>query len=195
MNERYSLSDRLHHTTDEPFKLVECRGCGLLRLDPQPPRAALARYYPEQYWVSGDTRRGLAGVYRRLVLRDHLRFIREAIRRLGIPRARVLDIGCGAGDILASLRQDHEAMGMDVSASALRSAAEVGVAGVLADYRQPPFAGGVFDVVMMFHTLEHVPDPDAAIRAAGVLLRPEGKLIIQVPNADSWQFADRKSVV
>ncbi len=188
--ERYWLSDRLYQTTDDEFSVIECRGCGLLRLDPQPEAPQLKRYYPDRYWAYGKVRRGLAGIYRRMVLRDHIRFVRKAIKSLRVARVRVLDLGCGSGDLLAALRADKQAgIGMDISRPALRAAAEVGVPGVVADYRCLPFAGASFDVVMMFHMLEHIPDPDAALRAAAYLLRPEGKLLVQVPNTDSLQFA------
>jgi SAM-dependent methyltransferase len=189
INPRYTLADRLHHTSDDLFRLVECRGCGLLRLDPRPDHATLSKYYPDRYWVSGQTRRGLAGVYRRLVLRDHLRFVRKTIKRTGLKRARVLDVGCGAGDLLAGLRaRNHRGVGLDISAPALRSAAELGVPGARADYKSPPFADGSFDVVTMFHLLEHVPEPEAALQAAWKALVAGGCLVVQVPNADSLQF-------
>jgi SAM-dependent methyltransferase len=187
---RHTLTDRLYGATDEEFDVVECRGCGLLRLEPQPEPGDLKDYYPNLYWAKGRTRHGLAGLYRRIVLRDHTRFVLKAIRGMGLPRARILDMGCGAGDLLASLRgYGHAGIGLDIAASALQAAAEVGVPGVRADHSAAPFASGSFDVVMLFHLLEHIPNPDAAIREAWRLLADDGRMILQVPNADSWQYA------
>ena len=189
VNNKHFLPDRLYHTTDEMFNIMECRGCGLMRLDPRPPDAEMPNYYPDRYWAYGNTRQGFAGLYRRFVLRDHLRFIGKAIQSLEVPKARILDLGCGAGDILAVLRKrGHSAIGMDISHSALRSAAELNVPGTRGSYRQAPFAEGSFDMVLMFHVLEHIPDPDAAIAGARKLLRANGRLLIQVPNADCMQY-------
>ena len=170
---RYAMSDRLHGTTHEQFKIVECRGCGLYRLEPQPDPAEMHHYYPKLYWASGKTRRGIAGWYRRLVMRDHVRFIRKAIERMGIQCAKILDIGCGGGYLMGALRaRNHRTFGIDVSRQALRAAAEIGVPAAQADYSALPFAEGAFDVVTMFHLLEHIPDPHIAVRSAGALLQP-----------------------
>jgi len=189
-NPKHSLSDRLYKTTNQVFKIVECRGCGLLRLDPRPDEDEMEKYYPDRYWAYGGTRKGFTGVYRRFVLRDHLRFVKKAIKRMRIGTARILDIGCGAGDLLGALRKrGHSGIGLDISASALKSAAELKVPGVRADHSEPPFANATFDVVSMFHVLEHVPDPDEAIAVAARLLKPNGRMVIQVPNADCMQYA------
>lgn len=189
-NSKHSLSDRLYRTTDQIFRIVECRGCGLLRLDPRPDEDKMEMYYPDRYWVYGGTRKGLTGLYRRFVLRDHLRFVKKAVQRMGITKARILDIGCGAGDLLGALRKKgHAGIGLDISESALKSAAELKVPGVQASYRDPPFADRSFDVVTMFHVLEHVPDPDTAISVASRLLDSNGRIVIQVPNADCMQYS------
>src|ERR1022692_3514150 len=189
VNTKHLLPDRLYRTSEEMFSIMECRGCGLMRLDPRPLDGDMPKHYPDRYWAYGNTRKGAAGLYRRFVLRDHLRFIQKAIKALEIPQARILDVGCGAGDLLAVLRKrGHSAFGMDVSHSALRSALELNVPGTLGSYRQAPFAESSFDMVLMFHVLEHIPDPDAAIAGARKLLRPNGRLLIQVPNADCMQY-------
>jgi len=189
VNPKHQLPDRLYHTTEEMFTVIECRGCGLMRLDPRPKDADMPKYYPDRYWAYGATRHGPAGFYRRFVLRDHARFVKKALKSVDAPSVAILDVGCGAGDLLASLRkQGHSAIGMDVSHSALRSAKELDVPGVHGSYRQAPFQDQIFDVVMMFHVLEHIPDPDAAIAGARKLLKPNGRLLIQVPNADCMQY-------
>ncbi len=62
------------------FRIVECGECGLPRLDPVPTPAELRSYYPDNYWFAADDDAAsrLAEVYRRWVLRDHIRFVRRA---------------------------------------------------------------------------------------------------------------------
>jgi SAM-dependent methyltransferase len=101
----------------------------------------------------------------------------------------LLDVGCGAGLLLSLVRRrGFEVMGVDVSPHAVRLAAaqdDIPVqAGTLDAAR---FPAGHFDIVTMFHILEHVTDPRAALQEAGRVLQPHGKLILQVPNIRSWQ--------
>jgi SAM-dependent methyltransferase len=62
------------------------------------------------------------------------------------------------------------------------------VPAVCASLSHAPFAPGSCAAITMFHVLEHLYDPPSYIEAAYALLRPGGRLIIQVPNAASWQF-------
>jgi SAM-dependent methyltransferase len=63
-----------------------------------------------------------------------------------------------------------------------------GVPAVCASLSHAPFAPGSCAVVTMFHVLEHLYEPQAYVASARELLRPNGRLVVQVPNADSWQF-------
>lgn len=158
-------------------------------LDP-PPAAELSSFYPESYWYAPDqtiTAR-LEEIYRRFVLRDHVRFVAQALERSG-ETGPVLDVGCGGGLFLALLRErGFEVQGLDSSpkGAALarqRHRIEV-VCGTLEDAALPPSR---YRAVCMFHVLEHLAHPPSYLDAAHKLLRPEGRLIVQVPNAASWQ--------
>ena len=59
---------------------------------------------------------------------------------------------------------------------------------VCASLSRAPFAPGSCAAITMFHVLEHLYDPHAYVEAAQALLRPDGRLVVQVPNAASWQF-------
>ena len=114
-------SDRLYRTTARAFDVVACRGCGLLRLSPRPPEAELAQYYPRQYWFAGDA--SLAGrleeAFRRLLIRDHARFVQRAYRNAG-GAGPMLDAGCGGGLLAGLLRaRGVPALGLDASLEAV----------------------------------------------------------------------------
>jgi SAM-dependent methyltransferase len=187
----FTATDRLYDTTAKEFAVVRCRDCGLARLDPQPAAEELRRYYPENYWFAPDESAAsrLAEAYRRLVLRDHVRFVAQA---LGGSRARgpLLDVGCGGGLFLGMMRErGYRVAGLDFS----REAAAVAwkrqqVPVVCGDLAHAPLRAGSFAGITMFHVLEHVPDPRAYLVAARDLLAPDGRLVVQVPNAASWQF-------
>ena len=187
----FSATDRLYRTTAARFDVVRCRGCGLLRLHPRPSPAELRAYYPANYWFAPDstTAARLEEAYRRVVLRDHVRFVQRAVEAAGVP-GPVLDVGCGGGLFLGMLRERGcKVLGLDVSAEAAGIAwRRHGVPAVCGLLENEPLAPGSCAAVTMFHVLEHLPDPRAYLEAAGRLLRPGGTLVVQVPNAACWQF-------
>jgi SAM-dependent methyltransferase len=79
--------------------------------------------------------------------------------------------------------------GLDFSMDAAHAAWwRAGVPAVRGELSHAPFAAGSCAAVTMFHVLEHLYDPGEYLRAAHELLAPEGRLIVQVPNAACWQF-------
>jgi SAM-dependent methyltransferase len=178
-------TDRLFRTTDEVFTIVRCRGCGLARLDPPPLDPG--RYYPPGYWYDPSP---VEETYRRLVIRDHVNFARRSVAAKS--SCRVLDVGCGSGLFLRELHRANPAVkpvGLDASTRAAALAGRLnGVSAVVARLDRAPFAPASFDLITMFHVLEHLPNPGVYVEAAYKLLAPAGKLIVQTPNLDCWQY-------
>lgn len=183
--------DRLYATTDKEFLVVECSGCQLLRLYPWPSTDELESFYPKRYWFSPtrSVAEGLEERYRRFVLRDHLAFVRSALHSAPADGA-ILDVGCGGGLFPRMLAESGTpAFGLDFSSSAAQVAwRENHVPAVCATLSRAPFAPSTFKLVTMFHVLEHLYDPRAYLSAAFSLLAPNGRLVVQVPNADCWQL-------
>ena len=174
----YRGTDRLYQTTSEIFTIVSCIRCGMSRLHPRPPD--LRPCYPQNYWLQSTT----ANAYRRLVLRHHVRFVLQALR----TSRRVLDAGSGGGLLTAMLRErGAQAFALDLSPAAAALAARQGIAAVAADFATAPFADACWDLIALFHVLEHVPDPRTHLQTAHRLLAPNGKLILAVPAFDSLQ--------
>jgi len=185
--ELFRATDRLYGTTAELFPVVECTACGLVRLEPVP--ADLGRFYPRNYWFKpgASLAARLEEQYRRLLIRDHVAFVERALLVAGGP---ILDVGCGGGLFLGVLQErGARVLGLDNSEEAARAAWEQNrVTVVLGDLLRAPVAAGGCGVVTMFHVLEHLPDPAGFLRAARDLLRPAGRLVVQVPNLDCWQY-------
>ena len=161
-----------------------------MRLDPTPPPDQLGRYYPDDYWFAPDrTAAGrLEEAYRRLVLRDHVRFVERALRDTRAP-GPLLDVGCGGGLFLRLMRaRGFRGIGLDFSAQAAAVAwRQQGVPAVCALPDRAPLSPASLACLTMFHVLEHLYDPRACLQAAYDLLAPDGRLVVQVPNAGSWQ--------
>lgn len=169
---------------------------GFRRLEPLPDEASLREFYGDEYYEGLDQapRRGpdlsrlQADDARAEVERGWLEAtlyddIRHYLADLGHATGSLLDVGCGTGDFLASMR----AAGWDVQGTELsrEATARCEARGLhvsrmelqtFRDHADP------FDVITMFNVLEHVPDPLGDLRAAHDLLRPGGCLVTQVPN-------------
>jgi len=187
----FTATDRLYRTTSKTFAIVECRRCRLLRLHPWPEPAELRRYYPDNYWYVPEMEPAGQWVerYRRTVLRDHTRFVGRALRECG-ENGPILDVGCGGGLFLRLMaEQGLPVFGLDFCLQAASVATTAnGVPAVCGSLGRAPFAPGGFAVVTMFHVLEHLYDPAAYLESAHALLKSNGRLVVQVPNAQSWQF-------
>jgi len=185
------VTDRLFATTDREYLLIECAQCRFLRLYPRPTLEEAQQYYPDDYYFAprADWLSQLAELYRRLVILDHVRFVEQAIAGLP-PDALLLDVGCSGGLLPRMLRnRGRRMLGLDNSLAAARTAWRVnGVPVICADFLRPAIPEGSCGAITMFHVLEHVPDPPAYLEQARRLLQPGGRLLVQVPNAASWQF-------
>jgi 2-polyprenyl-3-methyl-5-hydroxy-6-metoxy-1,4-benzoquinol methylase len=188
---RFETTDRLYRTTERKFRVVECRACRLLRLDPRPKPEELRQYYPENYWFAPDaTAAGrMEEAYRRFVLGDHVSFVKRALED-SRESGPVLDVGCGGGLFLRVLReQGSSVLGIDQSFPAASAAWRVNaVPAIHGSLTEAPLAASSCAAITMFHVLEHLDQPSRHLHAAHELLRPQGRLIVQTPNAACWQF-------
>jgi SAM-dependent methyltransferase len=189
----FSGTDRLYRTTNKQFEIVECRNCRLIRLYPLPSPMELREYYPPNYWFVPESSAAerMEQIYRRFVLRDHLHFVERALEE-SEEEGVVLDVGCGGGlflQMLAERRANTRVVGLDFSLDAANVAwRNAGVPAICATLSRAPLAAESCAAITMFHVLEHLYDPASYLDAAHTLLRPDGRLIVQVPNAACWQF-------
>lgn len=176
------LRDRMFRTTEEAFRLVRCRRCGLRYLNPRPATEVLDRYYPATY--DPFARRGLSA---RIKARQYRRAVDELWPFLS-PPARVLDLGCATGDLLQVVRErgNPNVVGIEPSIHAAAiSRDRYGLdvhAGQLADAAIPDAS---LDAVLMSHVIEHLPSPSRTLTEIARVLRPGGTVVLWLPNADS----------
>jgi SAM-dependent methyltransferase len=120
--------------------------------------------------------------------------IREAARSClpGAPRARILDLGCGDGEVLAELSRHFDAVGLDPRVNDLSLARRRGATRlVAAQGDHPPFSQS-FDLVGLFDVLEHVADDSGLLRRAAALAIPGGFALLTVPaDPRLWSKFDR----
>jgi SAM-dependent methyltransferase len=179
-----------------PWTLKACGGCGFVYLENAPVYAELEEHFAwEKTYQAERARRErdepvLQWIGRRLIDARGL-LPRRGLLPLTeqfVPDGDVLDVGCSDGRLLMRLGPRHVPHGIEVSA-ALAKLAMVAVAprggtviqaNALDGLRQ--LAGGRFSGVWMHSFLEHELQPLEVLRAAGRVLRPDGRLILKMPN-------------
>lgn len=114
------------------------------------------------------------------------------------PGYRVLEVGCGTGNVLRVLRDicsDGIVIGMDLFSEGLTFARERTTAALVqGDMHHPPFATGKFDIIGLFDVLEHLPDDMAVLGDLHSLLTDHGALLLTVPaHPVLWSYFDEAS--
>jgi SAM-dependent methyltransferase len=180
----FSARDINFKTTDESFSVVRCTVCGIAQTVPRPPEHTLGRYYPPSYYPIGGYD---PAYYRRRIQppqRDKLNIVRR-FRSSGT----LLDVGCGAGFFLReAAKGGFTAQGVEFSREAVEfGTKEEGVHITEGELQNTRFPDRSFDVVTLWHVLEHLSRPVKALEKIRTLLKPGGILIIAVPNFDSLQ--------
>lgn len=166
------------------WRVLRCQQCGLGRLDPRPD--ATSQQYGEEYFaenkiMTADTDEELA---RKVAgQRSRARFIKRYM-----PSGHLLDIGCASGYFLARAREEgYRVRGIEVSKWAVqegRNRLELEIDEGTTENLD--FPAGTFDIVTMWHVLEHVERPIEAISKVRGWLRKDGILVIECPNMESF---------
>lgn len=149
-----------------------------------PAPADLGKYYPAVYYGGGGRR--FPGPVEALQAWLYGRRARWLTRRAGQP-GRVLDLGCGPGHLLARLRAlGWRAEGTEATeASAAIARTRYGLDVRAGELEQLGYAASSFDLLVSWHTLEHMRDPGATLDVITRLLKPGGHLLVSVPNFSS----------
>lgn len=182
-------TDYEYRTTSMVFRILRCEDCGLFVLDPRPSESALATIYPANYYAYRTAGyRPLVRRARALQLRGQARaMIRGAGRAVGEP-LRILEVGCGQGDLLEAFRGLNPRFalaGLDYSESAIAAVRAKGFTGIAGDARAVRMDAGAFDLIICQQLIEHLHDPVGFLDRLRGWLAPAGKVIIDTPNADT----------
>jgi SAM-dependent methyltransferase len=169
------------YITGETFQVARCALCAQVVTLPVP--ADISRFYPAGYYGDKESRRFPAPVewlQRKLYARRAQLVLGEAQGRKG----RVLDVGCGRGMLLRAFQENgFEITGTEFSDEACRYAREVlKIPVCVGPLETLGFGENSFDVITMWHVLEHVSDPRSTLSEVARILRPGGLFLVGVPN-------------
>lgn len=182
---RGRLAQPVFELTQTTFEYVQCKGCGLVSLFPRPTGEEIAFFYPEHYYGSdGQKFSWFIEFLVRYVGARHARFLLKLIHHQG----RVLDVGCGRGFTLQAIANEGvEAHGFEVSQNAVQGIDPRILVHLAESLVAAQLQAELFDEVILWHVLEHIPNPRETIEEIHRILRPGGVLLVAVPNFSSWQ--------
>lgn len=172
---------------DASQEVWRCTGCGLVFLYPRPDQRNLDDYYRNAYRVEYEDP-ALEELYR-----NDLKEARERVNRiLGLVNrgSRVLEIGSGSGAFLDAVSPYVErAVGVEPDGNAVHWIRSQLKLEVLAEIPSGEASRAEFDLIVMFHVLEHVEHPVEFLSSLRTLLREDGTLVVEVPNIDDALIA------
>ena len=184
-NKKHFLTVKDYSVSKETFELYHDEELDMLITSPQPSLENLGEYYESVDYISHtDSKRSLFEKAYHFVKSIALRNKLDLINSLQPDKGRILDIGAGTGDFLSVAKQNGwQTIGVEPSDKAKAIAKNKGVSFV---EKTTELEDQSFDVISMWHVLEHVPDLDEQIKELKRLLKPSGTLIIAVPNFKSF---------
>lgn len=181
-----------HSVSKESFDLLLDEELQLLKTHPQPSLEQLPSYYESEDYISHtDSKRTLFEKLYHLVKSNALKSKVSLISKQNPLKGNLLDIGAGTGDFLNQAKNSGwNCIGIEPNEKAKKIAVSKGVnfINILEE-----LDNNSLDVITMWHVLEHVPDLENQIKTLKRLLKPNGTIIIAVPNYKSLDAKHYKS--
>jgi 2-polyprenyl-3-methyl-5-hydroxy-6-metoxy-1,4-benzoquinol methylase len=184
-NKKHFLTVKDYSVSKETFDLYYDETLDMLITHPQPSLENLGKYYESEDYISHtDNKRSLFEKLYHFIKNIALKNKLNLINSLQPQKGKILDIGAGTGDFLSVAKNDGwQTIGVEPSDRAKAIAKNKGVSFV---EETSELENHSFDVISMWHVLEHVPDLDKQIKELKRLLKPSGTLIVAVPNFKSF---------
>lgn len=170
-----SFTERKGKVRDDPaMQIWQCDKCGLVTL------GAIDHISPgfyENSGMHGAEPTPMEAWLKQTEWDDQRRF--DMVKAM-LPNNRVLDFGCGAAGFLQRVRN----LAAEVAGIELETRVRDYWAGRINIFSNIEAAGGGYDLVTAFHVIEHLPDPRAMLASLAGSLKPNGRMIVEVPSAD-----------
>ncbi len=171
--------------TGESFELIYDSEREMLITSPKPATENISKYYESEEYISHtDSKKGIVSYLYQTVKKLAIDKKVALINSLNNGSGSLLDIGAGTGDFLKQVKEANwKVSGVEPNKGAKNLAQEKGIT---LQESLDNFNGETFDVITMWHVLEHVPNLEETVSTIEKLLKPEGILIIAVPNYKSF---------
>ena len=173
--------------TNEKFDIIECKNCGFIFTNPRPEINIIEKYYESEDYISHTNQKKsvLNSVYE-IVRKQKIKNKYKLISKISSGK-RILDIGCATGELLNKFKKSNWSVhGIEPNEKARNFAIENYGLNVNGEEELNNLKEKGFDVIMMWHVLEHVPLLNERIKELKRLLKSDGVIIIAIPNPESW---------
>jgi len=195
-----TAKDRMHDIPGE-YEYFECKNCGLLFINPQPPKEEVWKHYPKNYYSYSTPnipfKKFHVFLYKvyfskktNILLKVIFMPFRRILRTIKIvPNGKILDVGCGSGSFLNIPKElGFDCYGVEPGnfnkAYAKRNGFKI-FHGKLEDAR---YKDDFFDVITLNHVFEHVDDPMKCMKILKKIIKKNGIIRIAVPQKDSFAY-------
>lgn len=171
----------------EDFHICECLNCGLLYTMPRPNKEKIGEYYKsEEYYSHQENKKGFIPRLYESVKKVNLKH-KYKLATQGLNIGKMLDIGCGVGDFLHTAEEHGwTCTGVEPSEDAKAIAKTKTKANIINSEDMEKIPDATFDLITMWHVLEHVDDLKWQIEQLHRLTKTKGRIVIAVPNYKSY---------
>jgi len=183
-----ALQAKDYTVSQEIFEIWECGDCTLRFTQNAPDKISSAKYYDSPEYIShSNTKQGFINKVYHKVRSITLNSKRKLVQKQsGLQKGNLLDVGAGAGAFLNVMKQTGwNVTGIEPDDTARKNAQENYSLQLQEEQALDSFAAESFDVISLWHVLEHVHDLHGYINSFMRLLKPKGTLFIAVPNYTS----------
>jgi 2-polyprenyl-3-methyl-5-hydroxy-6-metoxy-1,4-benzoquinol methylase len=180
-----SFSVKDYFLTQEEFDLIENKEFGFLETHPKPINNLASYYLSEDYISHNDGNKSFFEKLYQFTKKYNLRYKFSLIKNKKVGFS-LLDYGCGTGDFLAyAKKKNTKVFGIEPNEKALKIAQEKAGKDTISNHTIFELEEK-FDVITLWHVLEHIPDLYAFLDEVGDKLNSKGELLIAVPNYKSF---------
>ena len=175
------------------FGIYRCGECEAIFVgDVAVDNEYFSKYYPRDYYASeagGGLVNQLLGVFGRMIISFKESGILKYFSLPNNAKLKILDIGCGSGEFLANINSCvFEKYGLEVNPQGIARCRERKIKVFDKELKDAGFSSDSFDVITMWHVLEHLDKPADLLLEARRILKNNGILMIATPNTDSLGF-------
>lgn len=188
------LKAKDYFLSGEDFSIDECQQCGFKFTNPRPGKEEISRYYESEDYISHDThKKSLINIVYKIARNYSLKRKYRLVKKWS-QGENLLDIGCGTGEFLKlCMEKGMKVTGIEPNEKAALFARTENKIEVFPEEHLEKIQNPVFDIITMWHVLEHVHDLNERMEKIHQILKPSGTLIVAVPNSSAFDAEHYKN--